>query len=168
MYTGWFTLDSPLYLTDFHIVTNSVCGWACVNFYFLAIPLFVICWFFALSVLLENLLFFYCCEGGWYLVCWTIRFVAFVKQLRLISPYEKGWNLNGGQEYKRHISFSTCGHCNVRFLDDLKSLSKCIWTTCLLFTWWRDVNCLPHSLMSWASTVWLCLWQQKLMRSVLK
>lgn len=26
--------------------------------------------FFAPSVLLENLLFFYCCESGWYLICW--------------------------------------------------------------------------------------------------
>lgn len=32
----------------------------------------LIVWFFALSVLSENLLFFYCCESGWYLICWKI------------------------------------------------------------------------------------------------
>lgn len=68
MYTGYFTLDSPLYLTDFHIVTNSVCLRArvcvcvyvcgCVNFYFLAIPLFVICWVFCSVCIIGKSLIF--------------------------------------------------------------------------------------------------------------
>lgn len=65
MYTGYFTLDSPLYLTDFHIVTNSVCACVCVLIsIFLPFLYLLFVGFFALSVLLENLLFFYCCESG--------------------------------------------------------------------------------------------------------
>lgn len=79
---------------------------ACVNFYFLAIPLFVICWFllclyywkisyFSIVVKVDDI---------WFLEKYV--FVAFVRHLKLISPYEKGWNLNGGQEYKKGIYHS--------------------------------------------------------------
>lgn len=119
MYTGRFTPDSPLYLTDFLIVTNCVCvGVCCVRVYvdvcvcsFLLSCHSTICYLLLyFSVLLENLLFLYCCEGGWYLICRNIRLVAFVQQLTLISPYEKGWNLNEGKDLKRHISLGTCWH----------------------------------------------------------
>lgn len=75
MYTGYFTLDSPsVYLQTFislptvcaRVRLACMCVCVCVLIsIFLAIP--SICYslgFFALSVLSENLLFFYCRKSG--------------------------------------------------------------------------------------------------------
>ena len=69
-------------------------------------PLF--CFVSAPSVLSENLLFFYRCESGWCLICWKkdvfLFFCGFCQNNSdLFSPNEKGWNLKGGQGYKRHM-----------------------------------------------------------------
>lgn len=146
MYTGYFTLDSPLYLTDFHIVTNSVC----VNFYFLAIPQFVICWVFcSVCIIGKSLIFLLLWK--WMIFDLLKKYVLWLLslQLKLISPYEKGWNLNGGQGYKRHISFSTHWHGNIRFLgsDILSTYEPHAFYGLPFIYWpiWCDVCELPPS-----------------------
>lgn len=109
----WCTLDDHFRLS--YRLSNRVCVRArvcvreCVyvSFYFLAIPLFVVCCF---------LLCLYNWKISYFsiVVRWTIFdllkkkcFVAFVSRFEyfvfcFFSWWKKGWILNGGQGYKRH------------------------------------------------------------------
>lgn len=92
--------------------------------------------FFALSVLLENLLFFYCCESGWYLICWKNTFCGFYLTTQI------NFSLWKGLESKKKEGKDTKGIYHLVLTDvatsdssTLNSQSECVWTTCLSFTW---------------------------------
>lgn len=126
------TADSPLQLTDFQTecVRACVCvrGCVCVSFYFLAIPLFVVCCFllclynwkisyFSIVVTLDDIWFvekknvLWLLSNGLNILCFDFFF---------FSPDEKkGWILNGGQGYKRHNNNHSvlARHGNIWLID---------------------------------------------------
>lgn len=81
-------LDSPLCFTDFHIVTDCIC--VCSFRFYCHTSFLLFVGFSAPSVLLRNLLFFYCCESGWYLICWKKMFRGFCLTTQIYFSLWKG------------------------------------------------------------------------------
>ena len=178
MYTGYFTLDSPsVYLQTFISLPTvcarvrracvCVCVCVCVNFYFSCHSLYLLFVgvFCSVCIIGESLIFLL--SWKWMTfdllknIIYTFLWLFLSDKLRLISPYEKGWNLkNGGQGYKRHISFSarwTRRH-RISRLWNLRSKGV-LFALPEDFAWrpvWCDVQ-LPrsHSNSQRTSTVWL-------------